>query len=1055
MKKMIKLTLAAILTICLCSTSIFAADGKWTSTAESGNWSDGGNWNGGIVAGGSGSTAYLTNAIPGTVDCVIDTDTTISSIVFADGDATPNNRDLESGAGRLTLAGSPTISSDASVAQANIKCVLAGTEGFTLTGDGFVNIGFNSNLISGTVTLNTTTTVKGNNKDAFMNADLVVGTSQLISRKDEFNAKTITVNNTGFLDIFNTDVAGVPVKVQADSITVNNGGTLGAGNDPLVPNVAESFDLLSPSITVNTGGRIKVNGGNAKSVGGNSITVADGGEVGFFNNFFTYTISNPLVLEGYGIAPSLGALTVQGLCNLTNNSPITLAGNTRIGMWGGGDNYMIMNGIISGTGPLNLLAQGGHYSHIRRFELHAANDYTGNTIIQGFAAQNITTLHGNNRLPNTILTLELSNWTLDFTNTFNLNGYDQDIQQLNINAGAGSDEIRIVGDGGTINAAGVGNYGALMNGNAVSLHGVTFDAGGSIIAMRNDVTLTVTGSTVRTTGPLGYLLMNHGPLNSYLNVGEDGLVDVQLLRMADMTDPANLSPVVNLNVGGTIQTSLIWIDGTNAPDAIFRFNGGTLENHESSAFDDNWIWADHSTVIADGGANISVDRDITIQAPLLHDPAAAAVDGGLTKLGLSNLTLSAVCEYTGPTVVSEGTLVIDGDITSSSSISVEPGAAIGGSGIINGFTLASGGAVAPGSSIGTLNINSDFTMNAGALYNWEVTSNQIADSVNITGSLIVPAAANSVTVNVTKIGTEISENEMVLFTTTGHSVDPNSIFLSYSGIGGPEHPTVSGNDIVVSGLAPVPDPPQSISASEGVYADKVAVSWYFVDNATKYQVWRSLTNNSGTAVINSGEVDTNLFDDTTTAQETFYYYWVKAGNTKGWSGFSDSARGFSTASTGPVQPTNSLPIDGTHISMAELPVTLEMQPYYDALGWPMVSIQWQMNNNNDFSNPSWNSGELSTTNITIELLSSILDSTNYWRARFKNSWNRWSEWSEPTFFTTTKDLSSPFYFYDTFNNVSGSGNVNKDYTASGRQYGRIIPIEYSFTGTTEVGGFSS
>ena len=715
MKKMIKLTLASALTICLCSTSIFAADGIWTSTGASGNWSDGGNWDGGTVAGGSGSAAYFTNDIPADVQSIVDVDTTIGNIYASDGGIAGARRQIMHTDKILTFAGGTTIDC---ATRLDLRTVVAGTEGFTKIGAGDMNIGQNSNLISGTVNLNGTGLILLNDHNALMNADLKL-TTALNSQKYECNLKTITVDNGGIFNLHTTSPGyTVPVKVQADSITVNNGGILGAGNDPITPTVGESFELVSPSININAGGRIKVNAGNTKSVSGNSITVANGGEVGFFNNFFTYTISNPLVLDGWGIAPSLGALTVQGVNNLTNNSPITLAGNTRIGMWGGGDMYMIMNEPISGTGPLTLLAQGGHYSHIRRFELHAANDYTGNTTIQGFACQNITTLHGNNRLPNTILTLELSDWALDFTNTFNLNGYDQDIQQLNVNAGAGFDEIRIVGDGGTINAAGVGNYGALMNGNAVSLHGVTFDAGGSIIAMRNDVTLTVTGSTVRTTGPLGYLLMNHGGLNSYLNVGEDGLVDVQLLRMADMTDPANLSPVVNLNAGGTIQTSLIWVDETNAPDAIFRFDGGTLENHESTTYDSNWIWGDHSTVIADGGANISVDRDITIQAPLLHDPAASAIDGGLTKLGPSNLTLTANCTYTGPTTISEGKLSINGT-TASSGITLASGTAIGGTGTIPAMTIPNGATIAPGSSIGTLS-SSSITMETGSEYDWEV-----------------------------------------------------------------------------------------------------------------------------------------------------------------------------------------------------------------------------------------------------------------------------------------------------------------------------------------------
>ncbi len=1087
MKKKINFTII-LMTICLFVTStLFAVDGTWALVNDpaDGYWTNAANWTGGIP--GANDVAYFTNV---TTDSKITVTLANSENITVGGIALnntrvqlPNPAQAPDGFGtNITLDASgstPIINVNSN--RLDIQAILEGTDGFIAYGAstnrsyiinpwtteygeqilGTLMIGATPKPISGTITY-TNVLVVNNHNETHMNADLVVGENAVFnSQKKEFNAKTITVkdvggssvNNAGCFNAYTVSGDDLPPQlVKADSITVESGGVLGSGlwNGNLAGGV--DFELLSPSININSGGRIKINATGTKTVSGSNIVVNSGGEVGFFGHDQTYILNNPLVLEGFGIAPALGALTVQSLSDLTNNGPITLTGSTRIGMWGGGDQYMVLNGPISGTGPLNLLAQGGHHSHIRRIELHGKNNYTGGTTIQGYAAQNITTLYGNNRLPNTTLTLEVSDWVQDTTNIFDLNGYDQDLQQLIIKAGAGFDDIKIIGGGGTINATGVANYGALMDGNAVSLHGVTFDVGNSIIALRSNIELTVTDSTVRTEGNLGYILMNHGNGNSTINVGEDGIVDVQLLRMADRSGDLKWQSAVNLNAGGLIKTAYIWVDGTNINmGSVFRHNGGILESHPVAAFSANWMLGNLSNIIAAGGANIKVHDDMTILAPFLHDPAVGGTDGGLTKLGSANLILPTVCEYTGPTVVSEGTLVIDGGITSSSSISVEPDAAIGGSGTINGFSLASGGAIAPGNGIGTLNVNSDLTLEAGSLYNWEVTSNQIADLVNITGNLIVPATANSVTVNVSKIGTEVSENQMVLFTTTGGGVDVNSIFLKYSGLGGPEHPSISGNNIIVSGLAPVPEPPENISATEGDYADKVAINWDESDEATKYQVWRSETDDSSTASANSDEMVTNFFDDITTAQQTFYYYWVKAGNDYGWSDFSDSALGFCTASTGPNQPTNSLPVDGAIISKSEFPVTLEMEPYFDSLGFPMVSIQWQMEDKNNFSRPNWDSGELSTTDVTIELQTSLLDATNYWRARFKNSWNRWSDWSEPTLFTTARNLSSPFYFFDTFNNVSGSGNVNKDYTVSGRQYGRIVPIEYSFTNSTEVG----
>jgi len=246
-----------------------------------------------------------------------------------------------------------------------------------------------------------------------------------------------------------------------------------------------------------------------------------------------------------------------------------------------------------------------------------------------------------------------------------------------------------------------------------------------------------------------------------------------------------------------------------------------------------------------------------------------------------------------------------------------------------------------------------------------------------------------------------------------------------------------------------PSPVANVTASEGTYSDKVVVTWDEVESANRYQVYRNTTTDSNTAVTNSPELTTNIFNDTSGSVNLDYYYWVKAGNSNGWSDFSDYAMGFSTDSTGPDTPVNYLPVDDAKV---DFPVTLEGSAYSDQGPWPMVSIQWQTDDQTNFIYTTWDTGEIFTNAVSIEVPTSVLGLTNYWRVRYKNNRNAWSDWSMPTSFRTERDANSPFYFYDTFNNISGSGNVNKDYTASGRQYGRIIPVDYSFTGTTEVGG---
>ena len=240
---------------------------------------------------------------------------------------------------------------------------------------------------------------------------------------------------------------------------------------------------------------------------------------------------------------------------------------------------------------------------------------------------------------------------------------------------------------------------------------------------------------------------------------------------------------------------------------------------------------------------------------------------------------------------------------------------------------------------------------------------------------------------------------------------------------------------------------ENVSASQGTYPDKVVVTWDSAAGAEKYQVYRNNTNDSSGAATVSGELTGNSFEDTTVTPNVYYYYWVKSGNTNGWSEFSDSSLGFATDAAAPDKPANVSPFDGAELT--SFPVTLEGSDYSG--GWPMKSSQWQIDNNTNFNFVKWDSGEIISTATSIVAPSSPLGTQNYWRIRYRDTLNSWSDWSDNTGFSIERNTNSSYYFYDTFNNVTGSGDVNKNYYVSGRQYGTEAPLEYSLTGISEVG----
>ncbi|HSU67686.1 MAG TPA: PPC domain-containing protein, partial [Tepidisphaeraceae bacterium] len=111
--------------------------------------------------------------------------------------------------------------------------------------------------------------------------------------------------------------------------------------------------------------------------------------------------------------------------------------------------------------------------------------------------------------------------------------------------------------------------------------------------------------------------------------------------------------------------------------------------------------------------------------------------------------------------------------------------------------------------------------------------------------------------------------------------------------------TLSGS--LSGAVQSAPPAPTGVTASNGTFTDGVHVSWTAAPTATSYQVWRATTNSSSKATQIASGVATTAYTDTTATAGTTYYYWVKAVNSAGTSGFSSAASGVrATSSSGPV-----------------------------------------------------------------------------------------------------------------------------------------------------------
>jgi autotransporter-associated beta strand protein/T5SS/PEP-CTERM-associated repeat protein len=125
--------------------------------------------------------------------------------------------------------------------------------------------------------------------------------------------------------------------------------------------------------------------------------------------------------------------------------------------------------------------------------------------------------------------------------------------------------------------------------------------------------------------------------------------------------------------------------------------------------------------------------------------AAVSGAGALSKSGPGTLILSGINTYTGNTVVNAGTLEVDGSISNSASVTVNAGATLSGTGVVDPpgvTTINSVATLAPGNPTnptGMLTITGNLAFQSGALYLVQVNPST-ASSANVGGTATLTGA---------------------------------------------------------------------------------------------------------------------------------------------------------------------------------------------------------------------------------------------------------------------------------------------------------------------------
>ena len=197
---------------------------------------------------------------------------------------------------------------------------------------------------------------------------------------------------------------------------------------------------------------------------------------------------------------------------------------------------------------------------------------------------------------------------------------------------------------------------------------------------------------------------------------------------------ANHDTYSNFIINGQISHTGNTASLINAPAISFRSPGGTVD-------------------VADGTAA----NDLTISSQMLDHGGVSS----LTKTGNGTLLLSGVSSFTGATTVGAGTLLVNGSLTGTASVTAS--ATLGGNGSITtqgAITIATGGKLAPGSSAGTLTLDA-----AGGLD----ISAAAADTGAFSFELAAPGASDQLVLNTgtLNIGAGLLEFSDFVFTDIG------------------------------------------------------------------------------------------------------------------------------------------------------------------------------------------------------------------------------------------------------------------------------------------------
>ena len=636
----------------------------------------------------------------------------------------------------------------------------------------------------------------------------------------------VSGSQTATLTISPATPADAATSANGYYVVITNDCGLAATSSPVA-----SLTLSAPASLVWQGGNPNTNwdlGITANWLNSSSaLVVFNAGDSVTFNDNST----NPLVtLVGNGLAP--GLITVQASQNYIFQGSGSIVGSGSLVMSGTGSlSISNANGFTGGTtissgdvivtdpdqmalgsGAVNLA--GGTMEMARASG--AANVGMGNNI-------NVTA--------NSTLQVDSSGSQSSETFAFNLfgglTGSSGATLTINnpLNNSTSFDRMRLYGsftNNCPIVLSTSGNQTQMAPYNAANdqvYNGVISGNGGQLVPRGAGVTIlnganTFNDSSVQAggNGSSGYSLLLSG---SNLGLGSDSV--------------SSGGSVVSSPVG----TGNVGIDVSLGNDTVFA-NGGahTIANpiiylSDSNAVTLSFIGSNSLTLAGPftlSGADGTGNTNQTLQADNTGTTTISGIIGdnslncGLNVIGSNTLVLSAMNTYGGSTIVSNGTLQVNGEIGPGNVTVV--GGTLGGSGTVTGpVAVESGATLAPGTSaIGTLTINGSLALNGNALFKINSSASPSNDEAVVSGALSVSGTG---TLTVTNLGPAlVAGDKFTLF--NGPVANGNVLTVTGGGVSWTNNLALNGSIAVLS-TSVLPTTPTNITLTSS--SGSIALAW--------------------------------------------------------------------------------------------------------------------------------------------------------------------------------------------------------------------------------------